>query len=161
MVESPQVPELERAVMSYDPNCIFCKIVNGHAPAEIIYRDERVIGFMDIHPVMPGHTLVVPAHHTPDLAGLPDVYASQMMVVATRLVRAIRRSEVRCEAVNLFLADGEAAGQSVFHTHMHIIPRYHGDGYGLRLHGLGGSGSSRPVSEQAALLRVGLENLNE
>jgi histidine triad (HIT) family protein len=147
--------------MSYDANCIFCQIINRQAPAEVVYRDQQVIGFMDIHPVMPGHMLVIPTHHTPDLAGLPDEYASQVLVVAKQLVRALRRSEVRCEAVNLFLADGEAARQSVFHTHLHIIPRYSGDGYGLRLHGLGGSGSSRPIAEQAAYIRAGLEKLDE
>ena len=147
--------------MAYDPDCIFCQIISGKAPAEIVYRDERAIGFMDIHPVMPGHTLVIPTYHTPDLAALPDEFASHLLVVARRLVRALRRSKVRCEAVNLFLADGVAARQSVFHTHLHIIPRYSGDGYGLRLHGLGGSGGSQPVSEQAALIREALERMNE
>ena len=147
--------------MSTETDCIFCQIINGQAPAEIIYKDEQVIGFMDIHPVMPGHTLVIPTHHTPDLAGLPDEFASHLMVVAKRLAQTLRLSEVKCEAVNLFLADGEAARQSVFHTHLHIIPRFKGDGYGLRLHGLGGSGSSEPISEQANLIREALERLDE
>ena len=93
---------------------------------------------MDIQPVNPGHVLVVPLAHAADLAALAPETGAQLMRVAQRLAAAVRgageqrESGVRCEGVNLLLADGPAAGQEVFHVHLHIIPRYAGDGFGFR-----------------------------
>jgi diadenosine tetraphosphate (Ap4A) HIT family hydrolase len=112
--------------------CIFCDIVAGRAPASIVYRDEWVCAFMDIQPVNPGHLLVIPVTHAPDLAALEPDTGAQMFRVGQQLAKAIRRNGVPCEGINFFLADGEAAGQEVFHVHLHVFPRYAGDGFGLR-----------------------------
>ena len=87
---------------------------------------------MDIRPVNPGHLLVIPLAHAAGLATLESDTGAQMFRVGQRLAEAIRRSGVRCEGINVLLADGEAAGQEVFHVHLHVIPRYAGDGFGFR-----------------------------
>ena len=112
--------------------CVFCDIVAGRLPASVVYRDERVCAFMDIRPVNPGHLLVIPLAHAAGLATLESDTGAQMFRVGQRLAEAIRRSGVRCEGINVLLADGEAAGQEVFHVHLHVIPRYAGDGFGFR-----------------------------
>jgi histidine triad (HIT) family protein len=114
------------------PTCIFCDLLAGAAPASFVYRDEVCAAFMDIQPVNPGHLLVVPVAHAADLAALPPETGAQLMRVAQRLAAALRQSGVRCEGVDLFLADGVAAGQEVFHVHLHVIPRFAGDGFGFR-----------------------------
>jgi diadenosine tetraphosphate (Ap4A) HIT family hydrolase len=113
-------------------SCVFCEIVAGRAPASFVHRDERVAGFMDIRPVNPGHLLVVPAAHAPNLADVDPVTGAQMFTLAQRLAAAVRTSGVRCDGVNLLLADGAPAGQEVFHAHLHVIPRFAGDGFGFR-----------------------------
>ena len=112
--------------------CVFCRILAGTLPASIVYRDERCTAFMDIQPVNEGHVLVIPNAHAAYLAEMDAASAGHLMRVAHRVVAAVRRSGVRCEGVNLFLADGEVAMQHVFHVHLHVIPRYAGDGFGLR-----------------------------
>ena len=118
--------------MPSDDSCIFCRIVAGQEAASLVYRDDLVTAFMDILPVNIGHLLVVPNQHSADLAGLDGDSGARMFTVATRLGGALRRSGVQCEGVNLYLADGRAAGQEVFHIHLHVLPRYEGDGFGLR-----------------------------
>jgi histidine triad (HIT) family protein len=102
------------------------------APANFVYRDELCAAFMDIRPVNPGHVLVVPHRHTALLTELDETSSRQMMWVAQQVNAALRTSGIRCEAINLFLADGRAAGQDVLHVHLHVIPRYSGDGHHLR-----------------------------
>ena len=114
-------------------DCVFCEIVAGHAPASIVFQDDRCCAFMDIQPVNPGHVLIVPVAHVAFLDDLDEETGAYLFTVAQRLSRAIRRSGVRCEGVNLFLADGEAAGQEVFHVHLHVFPRFRNDGFGLRM----------------------------
>jgi histidine triad (HIT) family protein len=115
-----------------DSSCVFCEILQGDAPASVVYEDERVMAFMDIQPVNPGHLLVVPRIHARDLASVEPEAGGWLFRVAMRLAEALRRSGLRCEGVNLFLADGAAAGQEVFHVHLHVIPRFLGDGFGFR-----------------------------
>ena len=114
-----------------NPACIFCRILAGQAEASFVYRDELVSAFMDIQPVNAGHMLVVPNAHAVGLADLPAATGARMFNAAQRLAQAVRGSGVRCEGIDLFLADGEAAGQEVFHAHLHILPRYTGDGFGF------------------------------
>ena len=114
------------------PSCVFCQIVRGNAESSMVYADDTVVAFMDIQPVNDGHILVVPRAHAAQLAELDEETGAQMFRVAMRLSEAMRQSGVRCEGVNLFLADGEAAGQEVFHVHLHLIPRFRGDGFGFR-----------------------------
>jgi histidine triad (HIT) family protein len=96
------------------------------------YEDSQAIAFMDIQPVNPGHLLVIPRDHRPHLADIDEDMAGELMRIGHRLAAAVRSSGVRCEGVNLFLADGAAAMQEVFHVHLHVIPRFKGDGFGLR-----------------------------
>lgn len=107
--------------------CVFCDIIAGEKTASIVYQDEQVIAFLDISPVNPGHNLVVPREHYPYLASIDDETAARLFKITKSIAQAIRRSGVQCEGINLFLADGEAAFQEIFHLHMHIIPRYKGD----------------------------------
>jgi histidine triad (HIT) family protein len=113
-------------------DCIFCQILAGKAPASIVYKDEVCTAFMDIHPVNPGHVLVVPNQHSANLSELDEATGAQLFHTAKRLAETLRRSGIRCQGVNLFLADGQAAGQEVFHVHLHILPRFAGDGFGFR-----------------------------
>ena len=113
--------------------CIFCEIVAGRADASKVYEDDCVIAFLDLFPINPGHALVIPKTHAANLAELDGADGERVFAVAHRVAAALRESGVRCEGVNLFLADGEVAGQEVFHVHMHVIPRYAGDGFGLRI----------------------------
>ena len=142
--------------MSLDPHCIFCQIVTGEAEASRVYRDPLVTAFMDIHPVTRGHLLVVPNSHFPDLASLDAQYAAQMMAAGRRAAGALRVSDLHVEGVNLHLADGPAAGQSVFHCHLHVIPRYHGDGFGFRRPFGRTPGSRSDLEAVAAMLRPAL-----
>lgn len=112
--------------------CIFCDILAGRAPVSWVYQDEHVAAFMDIQPVNAGHVLVIPKQHAPYLSDLDSETGAQIFRVGQRVAGALRHSGLPCEGVNLFLADGEAAGQDVFHVHLHVLPRYPGDGFGLR-----------------------------
>jgi hypothetical protein len=108
---APDVPGSGR----YGPaDCIFCAIVAGSAPASIVYDDADLLAFMDIRPVTPGHLLVIPKRHTPLLADLDEATGARMFTVAMRLAQVLRASELRCEGINLFLADGEAASRRFF-----------------------------------------------
>ena len=87
---------------------------------------------MDIQPVNMGHVLIIPNTHAAYLADLEEQIGADLFRVAQRVAAGLRRSGIKCEGVNLFLADGEAAGQEVFHAHLHVFPRYSGDGFGLK-----------------------------
>jgi histidine triad (HIT) family protein len=117
--------------MSETVDCVICKLLSGELEVSMVQQDDLCSAFMDIQPVNPGHVLVVPNRHAACLADLTEEEGAQTFRVAQRLTAALRRSGVRCEGVNFFLADGEAAGQEVFHVHLHIFPRYAGDGFGL------------------------------
>jgi histidine triad (HIT) family protein len=112
--------------------CVFCEILAGRLPSSQVYQDDRCTAFMDIQPVNPGHVLIVPNRHATYLADLDEVTGAHMFRVAQRLSQALYKSGVKCEGVNLFLADGDAAMQEVFHVHLHVLPRYAGDGFGLK-----------------------------
>jgi histidine triad (HIT) family protein len=115
-----------------DELCILCRLVRRELPISLVYEDTEILALMDIQPVNPGHLLVIPKTHIPYLSGLDDRMTGRLMMVGRRLAAAIRRTSVRCEGINLFLADGEAAGQEIFHTHLHVFPRYRDDGFGLK-----------------------------
>lgn len=114
-------------------DCVFCSIVASRIPAAKVYEDEQVLAIMDIRPINEGHVLVLPKQHYPGLVDLPrDVWAHQA-AVARDVGDAIRRSGVRCEGNNLFLSDGRSAFQEVPHIHLHVIPRFQGDGFKLKM----------------------------
>jgi histidine triad (HIT) family protein len=116
-----------------DPSadCIFCRIVAGNALCSPVYDDDRVLAFMDINPATSGHLLVVPKRHATHLADLDQSEGAAVFATAQRLAAAARDA-LAAEGVNLFLADGEVAGQEVFHVHLHVLPRHQGDGFGVR-----------------------------
>jgi histidine triad (HIT) family protein len=109
--------------------CVFCAIVQGRAPASMVYQDDAVAVFLDIAPITPGHLLVVPTRHVVDMSGLDEETGAHLFKITMQMAQAVRGSGVECEGINLLLADGEAAGQEVFHVHMHVVPRYKGDGF--------------------------------
>jgi len=111
--------------------CIFCEIVEGKLPGIFVFRDKLVSVFMDIQPINPGHLLVIPNTHALDLAELEPETGAHMFMIAQKMTKALYNSDLRCEGVNLFLADGVAAGQEVFHIHLHVIPRFENDGFRL------------------------------
>jgi len=114
-------------------SCIFCDISAGEAEASFVYEDERTIAFLDIAPLNAGHTLVVPRTHAASLEEIEPDDAQRIVRVAQRVAIALRRTGFRVEGVNLWLADGAAAGQDVFHAHMHVVPRFDGDGFVVSL----------------------------
>jgi diadenosine tetraphosphate (Ap4A) HIT family hydrolase len=110
----------------------FCEIIAGRSPASVICRDNWCIAFMDIGPINRGHLLVVPVKHAAYLSDLDPQIGGALFTAAQRLSSAVRRSGLRAEGINLLLADGEAAGQEIFHVHLHVLPRFQGDGFGHR-----------------------------
>ena len=115
--------------------CIFCAIVAGRAEASIVHEDDEIIAFLDLHPVTPGHLLVVPKRHSVGLEDTDPDTGRRVWSVAHDLAGALRRSSLRTEGINLLLCDGEAAFQTVFHLHLHVIPRFEGDGWSVIFEG--------------------------
>ena len=113
-------------------HCVFCKILKGKIEASLVYEDEQVIAFMDIEPVNEGHVLIIPSVHAPHLNDLDDETLGHMAKIAGKIAKAIRKSDIRSEGMNLFLADDEVAGQEVWHAHLHVFPRFKDDGFGLK-----------------------------
>ena len=110
--------------------CVFCDIISGIESASIVYSDKKIMAFLDIQPVTPGHVLIIPKVHSAQLSDLDPATGAHMFEIAMHLAAGIRRSGVKCEGINLFLADGKVASQEVFHVHLHVIPRFKGDGFG-------------------------------
>ena len=113
-------------------NCVFCKILAGDLPVSMIYEDDAVVVFVDLQPVNDGHLLIVPKVHAPYMKDVTAETLQHMMKVAQNMNAALRASKYPCEGVNLFLADGEAAHQEIFHCHLHVFPRFKGDGFGFK-----------------------------
>ena len=118
--------------MSDASNCVFCGIVAGEVEASVVHEDERTLAFMDIQPLTSGHLLVVPRRHASALTELDPDDGAELFRVAHQAAAALRQSALRCDGVNFFLADGAAAGQEVFHVHLHVFARFAGDGFGIR-----------------------------
>jgi histidine triad (HIT) family protein len=135
-----------------DPNCIFCKIVTGELPATIIDADERTIAFMDIAPATRGHALVIPREHFADLLSVDEENLSAVASASQRLARRIKQ-RLGADGVNLVNSCGAAAWQTVFHFHMHVIPRYEGDP--LRLPWTPAPGDPDEIAAAAAQLAEG------
>ena len=112
-----------------ESDCIFCAIVAGRSPASVVHDDGDTLAFLDIRPVTPGHLLIVPKRHATYLADLDEATGGRLFQIGMRLAIALRSTDLRCDGVNLFLADGVAAGQEVFHVHLHVIPRFQGDDF--------------------------------
>jgi histidine triad (HIT) family protein len=129
-----------------DPNCIFCKILAGELPATIVDEDERTIAFMDINPATRGHALVIPRAHSADLFSVDAEDMAAVMLASQRLARRMRE-RLRADGVNLVNSCGAVAWQTVFHFHIHVIPRYAGDP--LRLPWIPAPGDTRQIAAAA------------
>ena len=107
-------------------NCIFCKIANGEIPSATLYEDEDFRVILDLGPASKGHALILPKEHAANLYELPDELAAKAMVVAKK-VGSVLAKGLNCDGLNVVQNNGEAAGQTVFHFHIHLIPRFKGD----------------------------------
>ncbi len=110
--------------------CIFCKVIKGELPASKIYEDSDVLAFLDIKPVNPGHTLIIPKSHFESIHDTPDELVAKMSIVAKKIAGAIQM-KLGAEGVNIGMNNGTAAGQIVFHAHIHVMPRYGTDSFKL------------------------------
>ena len=111
-------------------NCIFCKLANGIIPVNPVYEDELVTVILDAGPASRGHALILPKSHAANIYELPDDLAARVMVLAKKMAGKMTEA-LNCDGFNIVQNNGEVAGQTVFHFHMHLIPRYKGDGVGL------------------------------
>jgi len=109
-----------------DPDCIFCKIVAGAVPCFKIYEDDATLSFLDINPVNPGHALIIPKRHSPNLLATPDEDLQAVIPVVKRIAAAVQE-ELSPDGINLHQANGPGAAQSVLHFHIHVVPRRFGD----------------------------------
>jgi histidine triad (HIT) family protein len=133
-----------------ESDCIFCKIVSGELPSTVIREDQRTVAFMDINPATRGHALVVPRRHARDLLEIEREDLDATMAAAQEVAqRAVDRLDAA--GVNLLNSCGEAAWQTVFHFHIHVIPRYEGDP--LRLPWIPAEGDPDEIAAAAAALR--------
>ncbi|BBF44673.1 bis(5'-nucleosyl)-tetraphosphatase (asymmetrical) [Lachnospiraceae bacterium KM106-2] len=107
-------------------DCIFCKIANGEIPSATIYEDNDFRVIMDINPASKGHAIILPKTHAANIFEVPEDVASKIFVVAKKVATAMKEV-LNCDGVNVLQNNGEIAGQTVFHLHMHVIPRYEGD----------------------------------
>ena len=139
--------------MAADPNCIFCKIVAGTIPCFKLHEDAATLAFLDINPVNAGHALVIPKAHAPNLFESADGDLAAVMAVVRRVATAVEKT-VKPDGINLLQANGPGAAQSVFHFHMHIIPRVQGDdlkmNWGLK------PGDKAALAELAGRIRANL-----
>ena len=110
--------------------CIFCDIVRGTSPASWVYQDDTVVAFMDIQPITQGHMLVVPREHAVLMTDINETAAMRTFRVARKLA-AVARHTLGASGINIIVMDGEAAYQDVPHFHVHVVPRYPRDGFGL------------------------------
>lgn len=109
-----------------DENCIFCKILAGEIPSTAVYEGDDFKAILDVNPAARGHVIILPKNHAANIYELPDEDASKIMMVAKKIATAIEKA-YHCDGVNILQNNGEAAGQTVFHLHVHVIPRFKGD----------------------------------
>ena len=114
-----------------DDNCIFCKLANGDIPTATVYEDEDFRVILDANPAAKGHALILPKEHYANLYELDDELAGKSMILAKKMITKLTKA-LDCDGYNIVQNNGEIAGQTVFHFHMHIIPRYKGDSVSLK-----------------------------
>lgn len=136
--------------MSDSAACIFCRIVEGKEKASFVAQGSDAVAFLDLHPINEGHTLIVPRKHTASIGDVDEIAAVAMWSLARRVAAGLQASGLRCEAINLFLADGAAAGQEVFHSHLHVIPRWQGDGFRIEFPPHYGAAAERKTLDDIA-----------
>ena len=143
--------------MRTDSDCIFCKIIAGEIPCISLWEDQETLAFMDINPANSGHALVIPKQHWQDVYTIPDEAIGAVAATARRIATAVRTA-LTPDGINLVQANGPGAAQSVFHFHMHVLPRYSGDELKLnwRLK-LGDMDQLKPISERIKAVLAGVE----
>lgn len=130
-------------------NCIFCKIANGEIPAATLYEDENFRVILDLGPASKGHALILPKSHAANIYELSDEMAAKAMILAKKMATAMTAA-LKCDGFNIVQNNGECAGQTVFHFHMHLIPRYKGDQVGIIWH----PGELSDADKEEILLKV-------
>jgi len=118
---------LDMAELHLDDDCIFCKIIRGEIPCFKVLEDDEIFAFMDVNPLAPGHALVVPKHHARDILETPGVWTGKAFAGAGLVARAVQKT-LSPDGISIVQANGPGAKQSVFHLHVHVIPRYMDDG---------------------------------
>lgn len=131
-------------------DCIFCKLANGVFPTNSIYEDEDFNVILDLAPATKGHALILPKKHADNLYELPDETASKVLVLAKKLAKSMT-AKLGCDGFNVVQNNGTVAGQTVFHFHMHLIPRYEGDGQHIAL--APGEASAQELADIRDLLK--------
>lgn len=136
-----------------DGECIFCKLANGEIPTNAIYEDEDFKVIMDASPASRGHCIILPKTHAQNLFELPDEYCSRLMPLAKRCCRVLKKV-LSCDGINVLQNNGKAAGQTVFHLHVHLIPRYTGDDVQIKWTGHSEEADTAVLAEK---LRAGFD----
>ena len=137
-----------------DENCIFCKIANGEIPSNALYEDENFKVILDLAPASKGHALIIPKEHAKNLFDLDSKTANEALLVAQKVGKAMMET-LECDGLNVLQNNGEAAGQTVFHFHMHLIPRYNSEKKILTWHQ--GSPEENELKEVSEKIRKGIE----
>jgi histidine triad (HIT) family protein len=113
--------------MAFEDSCIFCKIVQKQAPASIIYEDQFTMAFLDIRPLTMGHTLVISKGHYTNIFDIPKEALCQIHITAKHVAKAVKTA-TKADGISIFQQNGRAAGQDIFHIHVHVVPRFEGQG---------------------------------
>jgi histidine triad (HIT) family protein len=113
--------------VTYMEDCIFCKIVKGEIPCKKVHEDDKTFAFLDISPIHKGHTLIVPKEHHENILDMPDETLAELAKTAKKVSKAVKKA-TNADGFNVTQNNGAAAGQAVFHFHLHIIPRFKDDG---------------------------------
>ena len=111
--------------MAADESCVFCKIVRKQAPSSIVYEDQAVMAFLDIKPLAMGHTLVIPKAHYVDIFDIPEEVLNQVQTVTKKISLPVKEATY-AEGISIIQQNGKAAGQDIFHLHVHVVPRFEG-----------------------------------
>jgi len=135
-------------------SCIFCRIVAGEIPAEVVAKDEGAVAFLDINPLADGHVVIVPRKHVALVEEMTADDAASLFRTVVRLVGPVRKA-LAADATTIGVNDGEASGQTIPHVHVHIVPRWKGDGAGT-IHTIFPRKTKRTVAEAAAAIRKAL-----
>ncbi len=133
-------------------DCIICQLVNEEIEVTKVYEDDLVLAVMDIQPINPGHLFISPKKHVEFISELDEELGTHIFKIAMKLADALRKSGLKCEGVNIYLSDGDVAGQEIPHVHLHVIPRIRGDGFGLRFDESYFQLPKREELDQAAIL---------
>lgn len=142
--------------MSSSSDCVFCKIVSHAIPAQIVHEDQNTVAFLDIAPRSAGHTVVISKTHAPTLLELPESQIAPLFLTVKRLT-GILQNTLHCDGFTIGINHGEEAGQTVNHLHIHIMPRFKGDG-GSNMHGVVNKPPIEPLAVIAEKIRTNNKN---